>query len=102
MRAKSFWHLTTFWFSGSGHAQGRQNPPLHHDLVTPVHGFENRGPGHRSITAGGKKVPILHRYFYENTGAKTHPKKRSDLSVYGHKFDLFYCQWNTRQPIPTS
>ena len=24
-------------------------------------------------------------------------KKRSDLSLYDHKFDLIYCQWNTRK-----
>ena len=41
-----------------GHAPKRFGP---HDLVTPVHGFENRvfhlvlGPGHRSLTGGGKK-----------------------------------------------
>ena len=44
-----------------------------HDLVTPVPGFEDRvfhlvlGPGQRSLTAGGKKEPILDSYFYENT-----------------------------------
>ena len=25
-------------------------------------------------------------------------KQRSDLSLYDHKFDLIYCQWNTRKP----
>ena len=25
-------------------------------------------------------------------------KKQSDLSLYEHKFDLIYCQWNTREP----
>ena len=24
-------------------------------------------------------------------------KKQSDLSLYNHKFDLIYCQWNTRE-----
>ena len=44
-----------------------------HDLVTPVPQFENRafelvlGDGQRSLTAGGKKEPILDGYFYENT-----------------------------------
>ena len=39
-----------------------------HDLVTPVHGFENRvyhlilGPGHRSLTAGGKKYQFYQFY----------------------------------------
>ena len=38
------------------------------ELVTSVPGFENRVVhlvlGHRSLTAGGKKVPILHSYIY--------------------------------------
>ena len=44
-----------------------------HDLVTPVPGFEDRGfhlvlgPGQSSLTARGKKEPILDSYFYENT-----------------------------------
>ena len=25
-------------------------------------------------------------------------KKQSDLSLYEYKFDLIYCQWNTREP----
>ena len=25
-------------------------------------------------------------------------KKQSDLSLYEYKFDLSYCQWNTREP----
>ena len=25
-------------------------------------------------------------------------RKRSDVSLYDHKFDLVYCQWNTRKP----
>ena len=25
-------------------------------------------------------------------------KKRPGLSLYYHKFDLIYCQWNTREP----
>ena len=25
-------------------------------------------------------------------------KKQSDLSRYKYKFDLIYCQWNTREP----
>ena len=53
-----------------GHAPKRLGP---HDLVTPVHGFEKRvfhlvlGPGHRPLTGGGKKVPILYSYLFENT-----------------------------------
>ena len=44
-----------------------------HDLVIPVPRFEKRvfhsvlGPGQRSLTAGGKKEPILDSDFYENT-----------------------------------
>ena len=43
-----------------------------HDLVIPVPGLGNRvfylvlGPGHQSLTAGGKNVPIL-QLLYENT-----------------------------------
>ena len=54
----------------NGQALKRLSP---HDLVTPVPGFEDRvfhlvlGPGQRSLTAGGKKEPILDSYFYENT-----------------------------------
>ena len=53
-----------------GHAPKRLGP---HDLVRPVPGFEDRvfhlvlGPGQRSVTAGGKKEPILDSYFDENT-----------------------------------
>ena len=49
-----------------GHALKSLGP---HDLVTPVPGFENRvfhlvlGPGQRSLTAEGKKVPILWLFF---------------------------------------
>ena len=45
-----------------GHGIKRPGP---HDLVTPVTGFENRvfhlvlGPGHRSLTAGGKTLSVL-------------------------------------------
>ena len=62
--------MTGSWEPKPGHALKRLGP---HDLVTPVPAFENRvfhlvlGPGHRSLTAGGEKVPILHGYFYENT-----------------------------------
>ena len=44
-----------------------------YDLVTPVPGSENRvfhlvlDTGQRTLTAGGKKEPILDSYFYENT-----------------------------------
>ena len=47
--------------------------PGSHDLVTPVPGFENRdfhlilGPGHRSLTAGGKKYQFGRVIFFENT-----------------------------------
>ena len=62
--------MTGSWEPKPGHAPKLLGP---HDLVTPVPRFENRvfhlvlGPGHRSPTAGGKKVPILHSYFFENT-----------------------------------
>ena len=53
-----------------GHVLKRIGP---HDLVIPVPQFENPvfhlvlTPGQQSLTAGGKKEPILDSYFYENT-----------------------------------
>ena len=55
-------------FGDPDHDQAPRTKPSHalkqlgpHDLVTPVPGF------HRSIMDRGKKVQILHSYFYENT-----------------------------------
>ena len=64
--------MRTKTWSGAKHAKMTWS-----HLFTPVHGFENRvfylvlGPGQRSLTAGGKKEPILDCDFYENMLVKT-------------------------------
>ena len=58
--------MTGSWEPKPGQALKRLGP---HDLVTPVPQFEIQvfqlvlDPGHRSLTARGKKVPILRSYF---------------------------------------
>ena len=68
LRTKPFWRLSDQVVRTWSWSIGRKKAPL----VTAVPGFEDRGfhlvllPGQQSLTAGGKKEPILDSYFYEN------------------------------------
>ena len=45
----------------------------------------------------GKKTVVREENIYQLNLVRRF-KKRSDLPFYDHKFDLIYCQWNTREP----
>ena len=83
--------MTGSWQPKPSHALKQLGP---HDLVIPVPRFEDRvfylvlGPGQRSLTAGGKKEPILDSYFCENTRlcmlSARHKVRKIDLNPSNH------------------